>query len=173
MRIQQTVNGDFTTRWNSTSPFRGKIYITLSSNPQLSLYSALPMPNMRKEKNTDTCLAFQEFAVWLWRQALPIQRSSLCDLGCLLSMKWGCRVERVERWLCTNQGPGCGGIKFSKGIVRSGNTESKEGDTGSSTKVVTVRGTASIKERSGKQNFKLEGRGLASLNASPERKGIM
>lgn len=29
------------------------------------------------------------------------------------------------------------------------------------------------KERSGKQNFKLEGRGLASLNASPERKGIM
>ena len=98
---------------------------------------------------------------------------SLCDLGCLLSMKWGCRVERVERWLCAHQGPGCGGIKFSKGIVRSGNTESKEGDTGSSTKMVTIRGTASIKERSGKQKFKLEGRDLASLNASPERKGIM
>ena len=32
---------------------------------------------------------------------------------------------------------------------------------------------ASIKERSGKQKFKLEGRDLASLNASPERKGIM
>ena len=94
---------------------------------------------------------------------------SLCDLGCLLSVKWGCRVERVERWLCADQGPGCGGIKFSKGIGRSGNTESKEGDTGSSTKKVIVRGTASVKERSGKQKFKLEGRDLANLNASPER----
>ena len=102
-----------------------------------------------------------------------LSESSWCDLGCLLSIKWGCRVERVERWLCTDQGPGCGGIKFSKGIVRSGNTESKEGDTGSNTKMVTIRGTASIKERSGKQKFKLEGRDLVGLNAAPERKGIM